>query len=346
MSKKIETLAASLGLKRRQTLQVSEGMDTSAMLRQMSQTSFTARTLGQAADVLEAMLRDEDCLVVMTLSGAMTMAGMGGLILEAIDRSWVQCVVATGALIGHGMVEDMGMVHYQADPQISDEAYFGMRMDRVYDTLETEDNLNDLEQLIRQLLVELADERQGEPVGSAELLAHLGRRLGGEGILQRAGRAGVPIYIPAFTDSELALDIGVHRVLRREAGKDPLRYDAFADLEGFRSLCVGAVTGGKRLGIFTIGGGVPRNWAQQVGPYVDVLNHRVKTDYPQVRYTYGVRVCPDPPHFGHLSGCTYSEGVSWGKFLPPAEGGRFAEVLMDATVAWPLLTRAMIERGL
>jgi deoxyhypusine synthase len=56
-----------------------------------------------------------------------------------------------------------------------------------------------------------------------------------------------------------------------------------------------------------------------------------------------VRICPEPVHWGGLSGCTYSEGVSWGKFVPPAEGGRFAEVYSDATVVWPLLAKALFE---
>jgi deoxyhypusine synthase len=91
---------------------------------------------------------------------------------------------------------------------------------------------------------------------------------------------------------------------------------------------------------------VPRNWAQQVGPYNDVRKVRLGTSAAKTRYRYGVRLCPDPVHYGHLSGCTYSEGVTWGKFVPEADGGRFAEVLLDGTVGWPLLARAMVDRGL
>jgi deoxyhypusine synthase len=57
-----------------------------------------------------------------------------------------------------------------------------------------------------------------------------------------------------------------------------------------------------------------------------------------------VRICPEPVHWGGLSGCTYSEGVSWGKFVPPSEGGHFAEVPSDATIAWPLIVKAVQER--
>jgi deoxyhypusine synthase len=99
----------------------------------------------------------------------------------------------------------------------------------------------------------------------------------------------------------------------------------------------------KELAILTIGGGVPRNWAQQVAPFYDITNARVGTNLEAPRFKYGVRICPEPVHWGGLSGCTYSEGVSWGKFVSPAEGGRYAEVYADATVVWPLLMKAVFE---
>ena len=346
MKNDVHKVAKSLGLEPTRPLDLSKGTDTSELLRQMSGISFTGRTLGEAADVLEAMIRDEQCAVVLTLSGAMTMAGLTGVILESIRRGWVQAIVCTGALVGHGLVEDLGMVHYKADPEVTDEEYFTLRMDRVYDTIEPEQNLDDLELVIREGFDALAAEVGGRPVGTQELLAFLGEHLPGDGILQEAARQKVPVIIPAFTDSELGLDMSVHRLRCTERGTATLSYDGFADLEFFRGFCEEIISDGRKLGIFTIGGGVPRNWAQQIGPYIDVLNTRLGRNFPRIRFSYGLRVCPDPVHYGHLSGCTYSEGVTWGKFLPRSEGGRYAEVLLDATVAWPLLARAMMERGL
>jgi deoxyhypusine synthase len=98
-----------------------------------------------------------------------------------------------------------------------------------------------------------------------------------------------------------------------------------------------------RIGIFIVGGCVPRNWAQQVSPYMELLQQRNYLDAGYKRYSYGVRICPEPVHLGGLSGCTYSEGVSWGKFVPPSEGGKWAEVPADATIAWPILLKAIIE---
>jgi deoxyhypusine synthase len=80
-----------------------------------------------------------------------------------------------------------------------------------------------------------------------------------------------------------------------------------------------------------------------VAPFYDITNHRVGSELTPPRFHYGIRICPEPVHWGGLSGCTYSEGVSWGKFVSPREGGRFAEVYADATVAWPLLMRAVFE---
>ena len=90
---------------------------------------------------------------------------------------------------------------------------------------------------------------------------------------------------------------------------------------------------------------MPRNWAQQVGPLGEILARRTAGKHGQlIRFHYAIRICPEPVHWGGLSGCTYSEGVSWGKFVSAKEGGRQAEVFADATVAWPLLLRGVLER--
>ena len=100
----------------------------------------------------------------------------------------------------------------------------------------------------------------------------------------------------------------------------------------------------KRLGIFTIGGGVPRNWSQQFGPFIELRHRRMGENVPLKRYHYGLRICPEPVYWGGLSGSPYSEAISWGKFVPPAEGGKFGEVFVDATVGLPLIVAAVLER--
>lgn len=331
------------------------------LLQAMRKTAFGGRRLGEAFDVLAAMVEDPDCFVVMTLSGAMTIAKMGKIISTMIERGMVQAVVSTGALVAHGLSESVGKVHYRYDPAMSDEDLFHKGYNRVYDTLEMEANLNYVEHVVARTLKRL---NADQPLSSELLTRELGRTLvdehQGTGILKSAFEHNVPVYIPAFTDSELGLDVatwamgrhidrarsgvsgsdGDGGVLRRLHQVIP-HFNPYLDLNSYTDRVLSA----RRLGVFTIGGGVPRNWAQQVAPYVEIGNARLGLNVQPPRFHYGVRICPEPDYWGGLSGCTYTEGISWGKFVPPAEGGRFAEVLSDATVVWPLLLMGLLERS-
>jgi deoxyhypusine synthase len=307
----------------------------------MADTAFTGRQLGEAADVLEAMARDQDCFVVLTLAGALTVAKQGLVITDLIDHGIVNCIVSTGALMAHGLVEATGRSHFRHDPRMDDLELYNAGYNRVYDTLEPEQNLDDVEEVIYQVL-EAWDAK--EILSSWKLNRAIGefldRRVKGRGILKSAYQKGVPVFVPAFTDSELGLDVALANRIRMRDGKPKFRFDPFEDLEHFADTLLAQ----KKLGIFTIGGGVPRNWAQQFGPYVDLRHRRVGEDVPLKRYHYGLRICPEPVYWGGLSGSPYSEGISWGKFVPPEEGGRFGEVFVDATVGLPIIVAAVLER--
>jgi len=316
-----------------------DGVD--ALVRAMSHTAFGGRRLGEAADVLEAMVRDETCFRVLTISGAMTIAKQGLVICEMIDRGWVHAIVSTGALMTHGLSEGVGKTHFKHRPSMRDEVLYEKGYNRVYDTIELEQNLDDVERILQKALADLPD---GTVLSSRVVCEQLGRQLaldgGDRAVLRSAFSRNVPVYVPAFTDSELGLDVAIHNHLRRRDGRPPFAFDPYLDLEDF----TGRIRQHETLGIFTIGGGVPRNWAQQVGPYLEIMRGRIGVNEPVRRYKYAVRICPEPEHWGGLSGCSYTEGVSWGKFVPEAEGGRFAEVYADATIAWPLVVRAVMER--
>ncbi len=324
-------------------IDIAKAGSISDLLRQYALTAFGGRQLGEAAEVTEAMIRDPKCFVVMTLSGAMTVAKQGLIVCEMIDRGWVQAIISTGALMCHGLVEAQGRAHFKHDGRMNDVELFEKGYDRVYDTIELEASLDETDQLVRAVIDK---EPEGTVLHSQLIFHQLGKHLdltlptGARAILRSAYRKNVPIYVPAFTDSEIGLDIATMNHLRARAGKTRRPFDPYLDLDHYARL----VAPQERNGIFTIGGGVPRNWAQQVGPYLDLIEKRTGIPSRGFRFSYGVRICPEPAHWGGMSGCTYSEGVSWGKFVPTQEGGRFAEVLSDATVVWPLMARALIER--
>jgi deoxyhypusine synthase len=312
------------------------------LVRAMSKTAFTGRQLGEAADVLEAMALDEDCFVVMTLAGAMTVAKQGLIVAELIDRGIVNAIVSTGALMAHGLVEATGRAHFRHNPEVSDEELYEQGYNRVYDTLEPEQNLDDVEEVMSAVL-EAWD--HSEVMCSYKLNHAIGQYLakhaaGERGILKSAYEKGVPVFVPAFTDSEMGLDTALNNRLRESTGRHKIRYDPFEDLEHFAATLLRQ----KKLGIFTIGGGVPRNWSQQFGPFCELRHRRLGENVPLKRYHYGLRICPEPVYWGGLSGSPYSEAISWGKFVPPAEGGKFGEVFVDATVGLPIIVAAVLER--
>jgi len=312
------------------------------LVRAMSKTAFTGRQLGEAADVLEAMARDEDCFVVMTLAGAMTVAKQGLIISELIDRGIINALVSTGALMAHGLVEATGRAHFRVNPDVSDEELYEQGYNRVHDTLEPEQNLDDVEEVMSEVLEGwdhndvMCSYKLNHAIG-----AHLSRTAKDQrGILKSAFEHGVPVFVPAFTDSELGLDVALNNRLRESTGRYKIRFDPFLDLEHFAATLLRQ----KRLGILTVGGGVPRNWSQQFGPFIELRHRRLGENVPLKRYHYGVRICPEPVYWGGLSGSPYSEAISWGKFVPPSEGGRFGEVFVDATVGLPIIVAAVLER--
>jgi deoxyhypusine synthase len=312
------------------------------LVRAMSRTAFTGRQMGEAADVLEAMARDEECFVVMTLAGAMTVAKQGLIISDLIDRGIVNAVVSTGALMAHGLVEATGRAHFRVNPEVTDEELYEQGYNRVYDTLEPEQNLDDVEEVMSEVL-EGWD--HNDPMCSYKLNHAIGaflakRAKDQRGILKSAFEQGVPVFVPAFTDSELGLDVALNNRLRESTGRHKIRFDPFLDLEHFAATLLRQ----KKLGILTIGGGVPRNWSQQFGPFLELRHRRLGENIPLKRYHYGVRICPEPVYWGGLSGSPYSEAISWGKFVPPSEGGKFGEVFVDATVGLPIVVAAVFER--
>jgi deoxyhypusine synthase len=224
---------------------------------------------------------------------------------------------------------------------MGDNELFLAGYNRVYDSLEPEVNLDHVEEVMDDVLSHWDAE---EVACSWKIHRKIGETLhkqgAGRGILKSAYEHNVPVFVPAFSDSELGIDFALQKIARQRENKPLLRFDPFEDFEKFADTMLAT----KRMGLFTVGGGVPRNWSQQFGVYAELLARRGYKKIPLKRYNYGVRICPEPVHWGGLSGSTYTEAVSWGKFVPPEEGGKFAEVFDDATVALPLIVGAVLDR--
>src|SRR5580765_821331 len=161
------------------------------------------RAMGDTAYVLEAMARDKDCFVVMTLAGALTVGKMGLVFCDLIESGIVKAIVSTGALMAHGLVEATGLSHFRYDPsKMDDKELFEAGYNRVYDSLEPETNLDHVEEVVDHILEEWDEE---EVVCSWKLHRRIGELLkqqgAGRGILKSAYQHNVPVFVPAFSDS-------------------------------------------------------------------------------------------------------------------------------------------------
>ncbi len=318
-----------------------EGKSTTVtqFIRQLEKYDGVAQEVYRGAQTLEAMANDPDCTVFLTLSGAMTVAKMGLIIGDLIDDGVVQSITSTGALMAHGLVESVGLKHYKYDPVHDDAVLAAQKLNRVSDTLEPETNLDKVEEVVELV----ADSFSGDELISPRIFHyHLGKYLAEHypqerGILKSAYEKKIPVLVPAFVDSEIGNDIYLINQKRIRELKKRIVMDLEQDTEELIRL----VTKAKRIGILTIGGGVPRNYTQNVCPLVELINLRLGLDLPEHKFAYGVRICPDKMWYGHLSGSTYSEGMSWRKMHPQMQ---FAEIHADATLVLPFLVKMVEER--
>jgi deoxyhypusine synthase len=314
------------------------------LVRAMAKTAFTGHQIGEAANVLEEMARDKDCFVVMTLGGETSVAGQGLVIAELIDRGIVHAVVSTGAIVAHGLVEVVASSHDHRKSGVPGEVFYQEDYNQEdyngHDRAERGHTPDDVQEAMSRIL-ETWD--HNEIVCSYKLNHLIGQQLAKHGqrrgILKSAYEKGVPVFIPAFTDSGLGLDFALHNRMRESTGRHKMRYDPFEDLEHFTATLLRQ----KRLGLFSIGEDVPSNWSQQFGPFIELRHRRLGENVSLKRYHYSVRICTEPVHVGGLAGSP-DDAVSRRRFVPPAEGGKFGEVFLDATVGLPLIVAAVLER--
>ena len=309
------------------------------LLTALGGCSFQGRSLSRCLDVLENMARDESCMVVMTLSGAMVPGGMEETITQLIEEGIIDVLVTTGANISHSMVnhaDDLNQGHYVGATAVDDVDLFKHSINRIYDTFLPEEGYHKGEVLLEAILKQHLEQNEMDPaaewrVRPSELFHLTGKALAAlnkRGILSAAARHNVPIFCGATTDSEYALNL----VKYNNRNGWNIVLDELADVHTFAESLLKT----ERSGTFIIGGGVPRNWAQQAWPLLEMTDRTDRHGYDMT-----VRVFTDSPAWGGLSGCTVSESVSWGKYTEKAIA---AEVKCDATIALPLLTVGLFER--
>ena len=301
-------------------------MTVAALIDELASSSFGARRAAQACKLAENWASDSRLRIIVSISGALSIAQQTSILAQLVAARLVRAVITTGAVITHSLSQEAGGLRRHVDSGESDDALAAAGLNRVFDTVESDANLN----LIRQLVDELSHGGLTGPLGSSEIIRALGNspRLDRAGLVSTANAVDVPIFVPALSDSELGLRLD--QAMQHDA---KWTYDAFRDLRLFS----GWLREGDDFALLFLGGGVPRNWAQQM--FAEVNDHG-RTSGP--RLIAGIRVCPDPDMLGHLSGSTFSEARSWRK-IPAYDAEHFVEVAADFTLVFPLIAISMLR---
>lgn len=311
-------------------IDVTRYPDIAPLVEAMGKMAFQARNLHRAAQIYELMLRDERCTVILCLAGSLVSAGLRRVIVDAIRYRMVDVIVSTGAIIvDQDFFEALGFRHYQGSPQVDDEELHQLMIDRIYDTFIDEEELR----VCDHTIAELAERLPAGVYSSREFIAAMGRYLqerglGEDSIVRTAYEHGVPIFVPAFSDCSAGFGLVLHQT------RHPERHVAIDSVKDFRELTQLKIHAGE-TGLVMVGGGVPKNFAQDVVVAADILGQAVPM------HKYAVQITVADERDGGLSGSTLREANSWGKVAATNEQMVFCE----ATIALPLLVGFVYHRG-
>ncbi|MHA1746473.1 MAG: deoxyhypusine synthase family protein [Promethearchaeota archaeon] len=305
-------------------------------LEALQGNSFQGRNLGQALEILMQMVTDSHCLRVLTLAGAMIPAGMEEIICQAIEKGVINVIVSTGANITHSIVNHFEpstphQSHYIHDhSDVSDEDLRTAKINRIYDTLLPESAFKLAEFQLLQLIQKEFATDQPHIWTPSKFFRFLGEHLEGRNFLHVAAQYRVPVFCGATSDSELGLNL----LKYRKNHHIHLILDELEDIDIFANIIKSKDTHGTII----LGGGVPRNWAQQVFPYLESIHSKG----PQFQgYSYSVRFHTATEFDGGLSGCSIPESISWGKYSPDSQ---HVSVWVDSTIGFPLVMTALFQR--
>ncbi len=301
------------------------------LVEEYADMSFQARNLARGSRIYEAMLNDKDCAVILCLAGSLFSAGLKKVVYDLVREGMVDVIVSTGAVIvDQDFFEALGFKHYAGCIYADDGELMEKRIDRIYDTYINEDELRICDETVRKV----ADAMEEGVYSSREFIKSMGEYLkdnniGEDSVIRAAYEKGVPIFVPAFSDCSAGFGLVEHQYKRKDKGKVAIdSVKDFLELTRIKLVCA-------HTGLLMIGGGVPKNFAQDITVSADILQPGADM------HKYAVQITVADERDGGLSGSTLKEAHSWGK----VDEGMEQMIYSEATLTFPLLASYAYHRG-
>jgi deoxyhypusine synthase len=296
--------------------------------------AFNAARIGEACRIFtdKMLLPEHDTTIALTMAGALTPAGLGGCVVELMERGLVDFLISTGANLYHDLHYALNFTLHRGSPFVNDVELYEEGVIRIYDVLFPATVLLETDAYVRQFLVRWG---KNGPVSTAELHYALGQDLLAQqpgceeySIVAAAAKAGVPIYTSSPGDSSIGMNIAYHELMN----DSQLMIDPNKDVN---EVCA-FILAGKKNGCVILGGGSPKNFYLQGQPTLwEVYG------IPKGGNDYFIQITTDQVVWGGLSGATPSEAVSWGKVNP----GVLPDTVVayaDSTIAFPLFCEYVV----
>ncbi len=306
------------------------GFNPTDLIEAFGGMAFQARNLATAASIYDRMISDQSCSIILCLAGSLFSAGLKQVVRDLVRHNMVDAIVSTGAIIvDQDFFEALGFKHYRGTPFVDDEMLRKQMIDRIYDTFIDEEELRECDMTVAKI----ADSLPPRPYSSQEFIWEMGKYLADKkfdhgSVVLECYRKEVPIFVPAFSDCSAGFGLVYHQHQRGDGPK--VTIDSAKDFLDLTKIKVEA----HETGLVMVGGGVPKNFAQDVVVAADILG-----DDPSM-HKYAVQITVADERDGGLSGSTLKEAHSWGKVDDVAEQMVFAE----ATIALPLLAGYVYHR--
>jgi deoxyhypusine synthase len=304
--------------------------DSTPIINAMSDMSFTSREIARSADILDRMIKDKDCTIILTLAGSSSAAGCMQIYADMVKYNMIDAIVATGAsIVDMDFFEALGYKHYKGTPNVDDKQLRELYIDRIYDTYIDEEQLQSCDSAIKMI----ADSLEPRPYSSREFITEMGKYLVKNGkkknsLVQTAYENNVPIFCPAFSDSSAGFGLVMHQVENKDKH---VSIDSVKDFLELTEIKIQA----DISGLFMIGGGVPKNFAQDTVICAECLGKTVPM------HKYAVQITVADVRDGACSSSTLKEASSWGKVDTVYEQMVYAE----AGSVLPLIISYVYHKG-
>ncbi|MBN1791102.1 MAG: deoxyhypusine synthase [Bacteroidales bacterium] len=307
-----------------------KSFDATPIIESMKKMSFSSRDTANAADMLLKMVRDRECTNILTLAGSTSAGGCMQVYVDMVKHNMIDVIVATGAsIIDMDFFEAIGFKHYVGRTDVPDKKLREYYIDRIYDTFIDEDDLQVCDNTIKAV----ADSLEPRPYSSREFIQELGKYLVAhsvkkDSLVQTCYENNVPIFCPAFSDSSAGFGLVKHQ------WENPDKHVTIDSVRDFRELTMIKMQA-ETSGLFMIGGGVPKNFAQDTVVCAEILGKSVPM------HKYAIQITVADPRDGACSSSTLQEASSWGKVDTKYEQMVYAE----ATTVLPLIASFVYHSG-